>query len=140
MRMVSRSRLPRSRRFASVILVVFAGCNAMNGTMNNEVGKNFYKAGNYTMAKDEFQRAVINDPDDADYIGRYQGDGEERDGDSRGEAREDPARHLPQQQQARQHQQLVGDRRLEADALQAEEQRGVERRPQRLVAVDCVQE
>ncbi len=68
MSMVSRSRLTRSRRFACVALVVFAGCNAMNGTMNNEVGKNYYKAGNYTMAKDEFQRAVINDPDNADYI------------------------------------------------------------------------
>ncbi len=68
MGMVSRSRLTRSRRWAPVALVLLAGCNSMTGTMNNEVGKNYYKAGNYTMAKDEFQRAVINDPDNADYI------------------------------------------------------------------------
>jgi len=40
----------------------------MGGAMNNEVGKAHYKSGNFTMAKDEFQRAVINDPQNADYI------------------------------------------------------------------------
>ncbi len=62
-------RLPyRIRRLILPLIVAVAGCNAMSASMNNEVGKNYYKAGNYSMAKDEFQRAVINDPQNADYI------------------------------------------------------------------------
>ncbi len=56
------------RRLVFPILFAVAGCNAMNGSMNNEVGKSYYKSGNYSMAKDEFQRAVINNPQNADYI------------------------------------------------------------------------
>jgi Tfp pilus assembly protein PilF len=48
-------------------LLLSAGCNTMNGGMNNTLGMSFYKQGNYTMARDEFQRAAANDPWNADY-------------------------------------------------------------------------
>jgi len=51
----------------AVCLVVLAGCNTMNGGMNNRVGMSFYKQGNFTVARDEFQRAVANDPYNPDY-------------------------------------------------------------------------
>lgn len=49
-------------------VVALSGCNTMNGGMNNRVGMSFYKQGNYTMARDEFQRAAANDPYNADYL------------------------------------------------------------------------
>ena len=52
----------------AVVLPILAGCNVMNGGLNNHVGTSFYRQGNYTMARDEFQRAVANDPWNADYI------------------------------------------------------------------------
>ena len=52
----------------ALIAVLLAGCNSMNGGLNNNVGTSYYRQGNYTTAGDEFQRAVANDPWNADYI------------------------------------------------------------------------
>ncbi len=49
-------------------LLILAGCNTMNGGFNNQVGTTFYRQGNYTVARDEFQRAVANNPYNADYL------------------------------------------------------------------------
>lgn len=57
-----------ARWLAGIGLILCAGCNAMNGQVNNQAGTNLYKQGNYTGARDEFQRAVANDPDNADYL------------------------------------------------------------------------
>jgi len=48
-------------------ITTLSGCNGMHGRLNNTTGRMFYKQGNYTMARDEFQRAVANDPYNADY-------------------------------------------------------------------------
>jgi tetratricopeptide (TPR) repeat protein len=48
--------------------LLFAGCNSMNGGLNNNLGTSYYRQGNYTAAADEFQRAAADDPWNADYI------------------------------------------------------------------------
>jgi Tfp pilus assembly protein PilF len=67
-----RVAMPRSfvrMRFclAGAVLTL-AGCNSMNGGLNNQVGTSFYRQGNFTSAREEFQRASANEPWKADYI------------------------------------------------------------------------
>lgn len=53
---------------ACLALVSLAGCNSMNGGVNNRVGMSSFQQGNYTMARDQFQRAAADDPYNADYV------------------------------------------------------------------------
>jgi Flp pilus assembly protein TadD len=54
------------RRAASAIGVLFAavlcGCNALSGNWNNQIGMWDYEQGNYPAAREEFSRAVADDP------------------------------------------------------------------------------
>jgi Tfp pilus assembly protein PilF len=59
--------IPRCLVVAGLALLL-AGCNTMNGGLNNSVGTSYYRQGNYTTAADEFQRAVADDPWNANYI------------------------------------------------------------------------
>lgn len=65
--MDSRRSSCRAALVAGVVSLL-AGCNTMNGGMNNRVGMSFFKQGNYTMARDEFQRAMANEPHNPDYM------------------------------------------------------------------------
>lgn len=53
---------------AIFLLISLSGCNVMHSGMNNQMGMSLYKQGNYTAARGEFQRAVANDPWNADYL------------------------------------------------------------------------
>ena len=44
------------------------GCAQMNGYVMNDSGQQYFKQGNYAMAKQEFHRAVMDDPLNADYV------------------------------------------------------------------------
>jgi Tfp pilus assembly protein PilF len=48
-------------------LITFTGCNATSGHVMNQTGMAYYKRGNYTMARDEFRRAVADNPHNANY-------------------------------------------------------------------------
>lgn len=62
------ARLLAPGLLAAGSILALAGCNTMNGGLNNQFGTAFYSQGNFTVARDEFQRAVANDPYNADYI------------------------------------------------------------------------
>lgn len=51
-----------------LLLPLAVGCNAFQGNLNNQAGMRHYQAGDFTAAKDEFQRAVADQPQNADYL------------------------------------------------------------------------
>ncbi|MBS0261303.1 MAG: tetratricopeptide repeat protein [Planctomycetes bacterium] len=70
MRSLKLHAFPKLQRWLiSGLLLAATGCNAMTGSMSNQTGTSYYQQGNYSMARDEFRRAVANDPRNADYIG-----------------------------------------------------------------------
>lgn len=50
------------------LAVGLTGCNTMHGNMNNQSGMRSFQSGNYTAARNEFQRAVADEPWNADYL------------------------------------------------------------------------
>ncbi len=49
-------------------LFLLTGCSLMNGFAMNESGRAYFARGNYAMARDEFRRAVADDPNNINYI------------------------------------------------------------------------
>ena len=50
-----------------VIASTFCGCNQTSGYANNQAGQNYYAQGNYTAARHAFQRAMADNPNNANY-------------------------------------------------------------------------
>lgn len=50
------------------LLTVLSGCGTMNGYVMNDSGRAYYERGNYAMARHEFQRAVMDNPNNPDYM------------------------------------------------------------------------
>ena len=68
-----RARQGRFCRAVAVLICtglvpVLTGCGSVNGYVMNDSGRAYYDRGNYAMARHEFQRAVFDDPDNADYL------------------------------------------------------------------------
>jgi Tfp pilus assembly protein PilF len=52
---------------AMLLAAGLCGCNSMNGQLNNQVGMWNYQQGNYLAAREEFQRATADDPQNASF-------------------------------------------------------------------------
>jgi Tfp pilus assembly protein PilF len=70
-RAAGAARGMRPRTMAAIILLAasagFSGCNTMSGGINNQFGMWNYQQGNYVAAREEFYRAVADDPQNASY-------------------------------------------------------------------------
>ncbi|WP_237228504.1 tetratricopeptide repeat protein [Rubinisphaera sp. JC750] len=65
---VHRVILVFSTVLMSVMLFSLCGCSRTSGFVMNESGQAYYKHGNYTLAKREFQKAVMDDPTNPHYM------------------------------------------------------------------------
>lgn len=62
----------RCALFAGALAVLSnCGCNMSTSYVNNRAGMIHYRAGHYQAAQDEFERAIANNPDKADYYHNY---------------------------------------------------------------------
>lgn len=52
----------------SLAIMSLTGCHSMSGYAMNDSGRAYYARGNYAMARQEFQRAVADNPQNADYM------------------------------------------------------------------------
>lgn len=50
-----------------IAILAASGCSATSGMVYNNSGKGYYARGNYAMARDDFKRAVMDDPGNPDY-------------------------------------------------------------------------
>ncbi len=65
---ISRMTHPALKAAACLsVLVLMSGCCCTSGWIMNNSGMGYYQKGNYSMARGEFQRAVIDDPKNPDY-------------------------------------------------------------------------
>ena len=53
--------------FVAATAIAACGCNLMTGFWKNTTGARYFQQGNYSLAHDEFRRAVLQNPSNADY-------------------------------------------------------------------------
>ena len=58
---------PLAAALCLLLISSLTGCHWMSAQTSNQVGQAYYAFGNYTSAADEFRRAAIDDPQNADY-------------------------------------------------------------------------
>ncbi|MFO1020591.1 MAG: tetratricopeptide repeat protein [Planctomycetales bacterium] len=56
---------------AALVVTSHCGCNTSTSYVNNRAGMLHYRAGHYEAAREEFERAIANSPDKADYYHNY---------------------------------------------------------------------
>ena len=68
MRTVADSAILRSACLLLTCSLAGLGCNVSHGIYDNRLGMYQYNRGNYSLARDEFKRAAVNDPNNPDYL------------------------------------------------------------------------
>ena len=51
----------------ATVATALCGCNLMTGLWKNTSGARYFQEGNYSLARDEFRRAILQDPSNPDY-------------------------------------------------------------------------
>jgi Tfp pilus assembly protein PilF len=63
-----RTFRPKLRRGLLLLTAAFCGCNSLSGNWNNQIGMWRYEQGDFQTARNEFSRAVADDPLNASFI------------------------------------------------------------------------